>query len=199
MVGHPLFTTEPLSWEAPPGGFDALLLGSAAAIRHGGPALARYAGLPVFAVGEATAAAAREAGFTVERTGVGGLQALLDADAGVPRHYLRLGGEERVTLSPHRGQAITERTVYRLGTVPLSPDFVRDLSERHPLVALHSAAAARHLAAEIDRKGIARGHLSLIAIGPRVAKPARFGWAALHLADRPHDAALLAKAATLCK
>ena len=55
----PLFAVQPVAWQAPdPAGFDALLLTSANAVRHGGAGLARLLSLPVFAVGEATADAA---------------------------------------------------------------------------------------------------------------------------------------------
>ena len=65
-VAAPLFEIEPLPWEAPePGGFDALLLTSANAVRHGGSKLAKLRGLRVYAVGDATAEAARESGFDI--------------------------------------------------------------------------------------------------------------------------------------
>ena len=45
--GFPLFAAVPRAWDAPPvDSFDALLLGSANALRHGGPALADYIGKP---------------------------------------------------------------------------------------------------------------------------------------------------------
>jgi uroporphyrinogen-III synthase len=60
----PLFEIRPLEWDAPsPDEFDAVAMTSANAARHGGAGLARFAQLPVFAVGEATAEAARMAGF----------------------------------------------------------------------------------------------------------------------------------------
>lgn len=199
VVGHPLFAAEAVAWEPPAESFDALLIGSATALRHAGPALAGYAGLPVHAVGAASAEAARASGFAVERTGEGGLQALLDGDRGGSRRYLRLGGEERVTLVPHAGQTIVERAVYRMRPLPFSAEFACALADTAPLAALHSAAAARHFAEEVDRLGIARGRMFLLALGPRIAKAAGLGWAAVHVADRPSDAALLAKAAALCK
>jgi uroporphyrinogen-III synthase len=58
------FTVQPVAWDAP-GDVDALLIGSANAIRHAGPGLAAYAGLPTYTVGAATAQAAREAGLDV--------------------------------------------------------------------------------------------------------------------------------------
>ena len=57
-VVSPLFEVRPLPWEAPPPeDFDALLLTSAQAARHGGTALGQYHSLPLYAVGAATAAA----------------------------------------------------------------------------------------------------------------------------------------------
>ena len=199
VVGHPLLEAEALAWEKPDGEFDALLIGSGAVFRHGGRQLADYRDLPVHAVGEATAAEARGAGFTVTWLGTGGLQALLDNAAREPVRYLRLGGEERVELRPGQGQIIVERSVYRMRPHALGEQFVLSLEHGEPLVALHSAAAARFFSAEIDRLGIARGRLFLLALGPRVAKAAGLGWAALHVADSPTDAALLAKAAALCQ
>lgn len=197
VVGHPLCEGEPVAWKMPAGAFDALLVGSAAVFRHGGPQLASLRHFPVHAVGEATAAAAREAGFEVARTGSRGLQALLDE--GATARFLRLAGQERVPLEPGQDQSIAEVIVYRLAELPISPEFRSELASRSPIVALHSAAAARHFAAEVDRLELNSGTLFLLALGPRIAKSAGLGWAAVHIADAPSDAALLAKAAALCK
>lgn len=199
VVGHPLFDAAPLAWSPPEDDFDGLLIGSAAVFAHGGPSLAGLRALPVHAVGEATAAAARAAGFEVARTGAGGLQALLDASAGQPARYLRLGGAERVELAPHRGQRVTECTVYRMVPRQLDPVLTSALAAGAPVVALHSSAIARQFTAEVDRLGVPRGGLFLLALGPRVAREAGLGWAAVHLAGAPSAAALLAKAAALCK
>jgi len=62
--GFPLFAVVARSWQAPPPDqFDALLLGSANALRAAGPGLAALRHLPAYCVGETTAAAAREAGL----------------------------------------------------------------------------------------------------------------------------------------
>src|SRR3954454_22152380 len=83
-IAMPLFEVEALDWQAPePSGFDGLLLTSANAVLHGGEQLRSLRGLKVYAVGEATAEAAREAGFDVEATGKSGIDRLLgsiDAD-----------------------------------------------------------------------------------------------------------------------
>ena len=76
--GFPMFAVTPRSWQAPPpDGHDALLLGSANALRHAGPGLAAIRHLPAYAVGEATAEAARELGIMVVAQGQGGLQGVL--------------------------------------------------------------------------------------------------------------------------
>lgn len=199
VIGHPLFEAEPVAWTVPESQFEALLVGSATAFRLGGDALAELRHVPVHAVGEATASAARMAGFAVAKVGEGGLQALLDDPASGAQNFLRLAGEERVTLHPHPGQHISEVVVYRMAKRPLQADFAPRLTNSRPILALHSAAAAAHFAQEVDRLGLKRGELFLLALGPRIAKAAGLGWAAVHIADRPSDAALLAKAGALCK
>ena len=200
VVGHPLFVAEPIAWTPPAGRFDALLVGSGATFRHGGEELMRYVDLPVHAVGSATASAATDAGFTVARTGEGGLQGLLNDTAGDTRaRYLRLGGEERVELAPHPSQTLVECAVYRMESLQLDCSLVALLQAGTPLVALHSAAAARHFSAEVDRLQIERGRIFVLVLGARIAMAAGLGWASLHISDRPNDAALLAKAAALCK
>ena len=98
-VGQPLFVIEPRSWQAPVAAqFDALLIGSANVLRHGGRGLAGLKALPVHAVGESTAQAARALGFSVASTGSGGLQAVLDSLPAGHRRLLRLTGDERVPL-----------------------------------------------------------------------------------------------------
>ncbi len=199
IIGHPLFEAEPVSWELPEGGFDALLAGSATVFAHGGSNLDRFRHLPVHAVGKATADAANSAGFSVSKVGEGGLQALLDGAAGETRHYLRLGGAERVSLTAHPGQRLTEVAVYRMRPIPLVPDFARLLASGPAVVGLHSAAAARHFVCEVERLHIPRTTLTVLALGQRIAQAAGGGWASVEIADRPNEAALLAKAAALCK
>jgi uroporphyrinogen-III synthase len=199
VVGEPLFAAEPVAWEPPEGPFDALLAGSAAVFRHGGPALTELTHLPVLAVGEATATAARSVGFQVRRTGTRGIQPLLDGCSDRFRRVLRLSGEERVELRPRPGVELHEVAIYRLRSLPISPAFAAQIQSERPLIALHSAAAIRHLEDELARLGIARSAATGLALGPRIARAATGGWAALYVAERPTDAALLAMAASLCK
>lgn len=196
-IGLPLFEVLPLQWDVPdPAAFDALLLGSANAVRHGGAGLEALRSLPVHAVGQATAQAAREAGFEVARMGESGLQSVLDANA-EPTRYLRLGGVETVPLQPGI-HAITARAVYDVRAMPITGSAQVGLRTGKPVVLLHSGAAARHFAAEADRIGLDRGAILLACIGARVAAAAGPGWAAVHSASRPDDAALLELSRDMC-
>ena len=112
----PLFAAAPVAWHAPdPAAFDALLLTSANALRHGGPELAALRSLPVHAVGGATAAAARQAGFAVAHAGTGDGAALVAAAeaAGVPLANVtvdlveQLGGQTMLYTTTVDGQALT--------------------------------------------------------------------------------------------
>lgn len=194
--GWPLFTVEPKDWELPdPAHFDALLIGSANALRHGGPGLAALAALPAYCVGAATAEAARAAGFAVAATGQGGLQPMLGQLAPTHRRLLRLAGRERVELTLPPGVSLTECVVYASNPQPLPAQ----LEPEGAVVALHSAEAARHFAAECDHAGLSRACIALATIGPRVTAAAGSGWASVVTADSADDAALLAQARALCQ
>ena len=79
ITGHALSEIRAVDWDCPdPAGIDALLIGSANAFVHGGQQLTALTAKPVYAVGAATAAAGRAAGFTIAMTGSGGLQGVLD-------------------------------------------------------------------------------------------------------------------------
>jgi len=194
----PLFAVAPVAWEAPdPAGFDLLLVGSANVFRHGGISLAGLRDLPVHAVGEATAEAARAAGFAVAATGAGGLQPVLDALPAGTR-ALRLAGAERIVLTPPPGVVLAERTVYAARPLPM-PAGLAALLARPAVIALHSAEAARHLAAEVERLGLPRAIHALATIGPRVSVAAGAGWRTVLSADSPTESALLAKSRDLCQ
>lgn len=198
VTGHALSEIRAVAWDCPdPEGIDGLLIGSANAILHGGAQLPSLSAKPVYAVGEATAAAARAVGFTVAMTGSGGLQGVLDAIP-APCHLLRIAGEEHVPLTPPDGVTFAEVIAYRSVMLPLDP--VAPLLEAgEALVLLHSAATARHFAQECDRLGLARARITLTALGPRIAAVAGEGWAAVHTAATPDEAALLQLAFDLCE
>lgn len=193
----PLFEIAPLEWSLPQGPFDGLLIGSANAFRLGGSQLGRLAGTPVYAVGEATAAAAWERGFRTAAIGGGGLQPLLDSLAGQRLRLLRLAGEAHVPLTPPGGIEIVTLVAYRAEPRPASPALA-ELLRSEAIVLLHSAEAARHFAAEVDRLGLSRGGIALAALAPRIAAAAEGGWAASRAPRQPNEPALLALAREMC-
>jgi len=197
--GFPLFAVTARSWSAPPpDAHDALLLGSANAVRHAGPGLAAVRHLPAYAVGDATADVARAAGITVIGQGQGGLQSVLGQLDPAHRRLLRLAGEERIALTPPTGVTMTERVVYASRAQPMPPELVALLGEP-ALVALHSAEAAHHFAAECVRNGLRRARLRLCALGPRIAAAAGDGWGEVAVAADTSDRALLALARQMCQ
>lgn len=197
--GVPLFEVGPRSWDIPaPEAFDALLVGSANVFRFGGAGLATLAKLPVLAVGETTATAARAAGFTVAATGSTGLQALIDTLGPGKHRLLRLTGEERVPLKLPRGVTMVERVVYASRALPMPEELIALLRAR-AVVALHSAEAARHLAAQCVSHRIARSGLRLVALSPRIGAAAGEGWSELAAPPLPDDQALLAMARQMCQ
>jgi uroporphyrinogen-III synthase len=187
----PMFHIEPLEWRVPdPEQFDALLLTSANAARFGGPGLARLRSLPVHAVGEATAVAAREAGFEVTGFGDNGVERLLDTLDPNLRH-LHLCGEDRA-VAP---RSVICAAVYRSRL--LDPE--EDLRQAEgALVLIHSPRAARSFADAADRLGLDRTSIRIAAISPAAAEAAGTGWAAVESAAQPTDEALLALAERLC-
>jgi uroporphyrinogen-III synthase len=198
IEGWPIFAVRPLAWDAPPAdSFDALLLGSANALRDGGAALAAYRGKPAYAVGEATADAARAAGFDVAAIASGGLQGLLDTEANLPPRLLRIAGAEHVPLTAPQGAAIVTRIAYESVALPMPAPLAERL-RTGALVLLHSAVAARHFADECGRLGVPRVGVSLAALGSRIAAAAGPGWRSVRFAEVPREPALLALAADMC-
>ena len=197
--GFPMFKVRPLPWDMPEAdSFDALLIGSANAVRHGGSAIASFAGKPVYAVGETTARMARDAGLDPVATGEGGLQDLMGRLDPGHRRLLRLTGETRVDVTPPEGVTLDERTVYTVDPQPM-PDQLGKMLQRPCLVLLHSAEAARHFAAACAERGIDRTHVALACIGERVAEAAGSGWQQVRSADKPSEKAMLALTVRMCE
>lgn len=191
----PLFTARSIAWEAPrAAGFDALLLTSSQAARLGGPKLATLANLPVHAVGEATASAARTAGLHVAMTGERDVRTLLDAMASQKiERVLWLCGRDRTAVDA-KGIAITPLPVYAVDATPLPPEWDK-LTAAPAIVMAYSARGAARIA---ELAGDRRKHLTLLAISAAVAAAAGKGWAEKAVSGRPDDAAMLAEAHALC-
>lgn len=194
-VALPLFEVVALPWSPPDASaYDALLLTSANTLRHGGRALDRFQALPVLAVGETTAGAARAAGFEVVATGTNDAAGLiaLAAAAGVTR-ALHLGGRDRgIAIG---GPVCTSIAVYASEAVPVAPALLAVLE--NAIVLLHSARAARRVGTLVDAHGPPRGSIRIAALSAAITRAARPGWDAVAIAVTPSDAALLAAANAL--
>ena len=188
----PLFEIEPVDWEVPDAAsFDALLLTSANAIRCAGGKLETLRGLPVHAVGEATAAAARDAGFDLASTGDGGVDRLLGS-LEPDLKLLHLCGENRRGPDNAR-HAITPVAAYRAKKIPVD---LRAFGESVALI--HSPRAGKRLAQLVDEAGIDRESISVAAISANAADAVGQGWACVETAPSPEDDALLVLAERLC-
>lgn len=171
-IRMPLFAVRPVAWEVPdPRSFDALILTSANAVRHGGPGLSALRHLPVHAVGEATAEAARQMGFHIAHVGTEGAESLVaQAEAAGIRRALHLAGQER-TLGPG-GIVAQVATVY--ASEPRAPQDAARLAGSVALI--QSARAGARLGEVVDGADLARGGIALVAVSMRAARAAGTGW-----------------------
>ena len=194
-IALPLFEITPVDWVAPdPGGHDAMMFTSANAVRHGGDALMGLRALPVFAVGEATARAAREAGFDIRAIGDRDAAALIAIamQAGF-RRMLHLGGRESLVSAG----GIIARSVCVYESIPraIAPPLLAQLLGAIAL--LHSPRAGHRLSALVDAAGFPRDRIALAALSPAIGAAAGSGWAGIAIADAPDDARLIDLATTL--
>lgn len=187
----PLFETRPLAWDVPdPAAHDALILTSANAVRWAGEGLGLLRGLPVWAVGEATASAARRAHLDVVAVGDAGAAALVaQAEAKGVRHALHLAGRER-TLEAG-GIVASVLPVYASEVLPVTAEQVAALDG---CVALIQSARAGTRLGEIvpDRSAVV-----VAAISEAAAAGSGRGWRATAIAPRPDTEALIDTAIAL--
>jgi uroporphyrinogen-III synthase len=188
----PLFRVRPLDWTLPDVPPEAVLLTSANAVRHGGTRLATLTHLPTYAVGAATAEAARQAGFDRIVTGDGDAEAILAlARRDGIRALTHLAGRKHRDVVPHDIR-IDRRIVYAADPVESLPVAAR-AALPGAVALLHSPRAARLFARLADPAGIA-----IAAISPATLAAAGPGWRRAEAAAQPTDASLLAVAAKLC-
>jgi uroporphyrinogen-III synthase len=186
-VAAPLFEIEPVAWDAPElAGFDGLLITSANAVRQAGAGLQALRGLEAYAVGEATAEAAREAGFDVAATGDAGVERLL-ASIEPDLRLLHLAGADRKECADAR-QELVPLVTYR--SVPTDKPNL----PRADVALIHSPRAGTRLAELTQERSV----LTLVAVSEAAGAAAGSGWRAVHIAEAPTDDALLALAARLC-
>jgi uroporphyrinogen-III synthase len=191
-VVAPLFTVGAVPWEMPSEPPQALLLTSANAVRQGGAGLVALTGLPVYAVGAATAEAARAAGFMAIVSGEADAAAIVARAArdGVT-HLLHLAGRAHRAVV-HPGLTVDRRIVYAAEPVAALPEAARAVLPG-AVALLHSPRAAALFARLADPSDV-----MIAAISPAALAAAGPGWRAGVAAPLPTDASLLAVAAGLC-
>ena len=190
----PIFKVRSLDWEPPDlRNFDALLFTSANAVRYGGERIEALRHLPAHCVGDATAAAAREAGFDVAGVGPGRVDSLLQSLPTDLRLLHLCGFHRREPKFPN--QAILAVPVYRSDELAPTENFAEI---ENGVAAIHSPRAGARFNSLADQSGLNRKAIAIAAISPEAAEAAGLGWQTVEAADEPTDPALLAIASCLC-
>lgn len=193
-VVAPLFMLAPVEWALPEAPVAAVLMTSASAARLAGPQLGALVHLPLYAVGAATAEAARTAGFRDIVTGPGDAAALAPLVAHAPVLHLA-GVAHRADALP---AGLVRRIVYADTPVAALPGAVAEAARDGAVALLHSPRAAARFAALAGPAGVDRRRIALAAISAAAAEAAGGSWADVAVAAQPREAALLAVAARLC-
>lgn len=185
-LGHdavvaPLLLPHALAWAQPPGDWQAVAFTSALGAAFGGPGLAALTHLPAYAVGAATADAARAAGFGNVRAGDGDAAALFARAAadGITR-LLHLAGADRTPATSPAALAVTVVETYAADLAAALPAADWDLA------LVYSPRTARQFAALADRRS------GVGALSPAVAAALGPGWPRLAVATLPSEDALFA-------
>jgi len=185
----PLFGGVAVPWNPPDGQFDAIMVTSAAAIRLGGTRLSGYRELPLYAVGSATAEAARAAGFREVRAGGGAVDTVIARIAADARNrVLYVAGRDRTAHGEPPFECVTV-IVYAMDPLP-PPGLPADA-----VALIHSKRAGERLAEIVED----RATIDIVAISSKAASGAGTGWRSVQWPDEPTDAAMLALAAPLCE
>jgi len=167
------------------------------------PARQSLAKLKLFAVGQRSAEAARQAGFTNVTSAGGDVRDLVrvlterKADAQAPLLYL--AGEDRardlIGELAARGIAAEMAVIYRAATLPFPPALTAALKEGAVDAVLHySKRSAESYLAGAKEAGVAKPALAVrhICLSAQIAAPLKeAGAAAVVIAPRPDEAALL--------
>jgi uroporphyrinogen-III synthase len=199
-VLSPLFKGRALAWQPPdPSAFDALFVTSANAIRYASPALASYRHLPVHAVGPASAAVAREAGFSHVTAGSGDAATLFaELARGTDRRLLHLCGAHRKNASAPSQLRVHHVAVYAMESVRSLTPLAEQACQAGAVAMIHSPRAAQVFGTLADAAGFRRDRKSLVAISAAAAEASRFVWREVVASPAPTDTAMLAIARALC-
>ncbi|MGC1696719.1 MAG: uroporphyrinogen-III synthase [Pseudolabrys sp.] len=201
----PLLHVEPVATDFS-GGWGGIIITSANApgAIAGYPAREKLIKLPLFAVGQRSADAARQAGFLNVTSAGGDVRDLVRlvvarrADAAAPLLYL--AGENRaadlIAALVARGIAAEMAIVYRAVTLPFSPELTAALKAGKVDAVLHfSRRSAENYLAGAAQAGVAEQALAArhLCLSAPIAEPlSAAGAARVVIAPRPEEAALIA-------
>lgn len=189
-IACPLTRVEPVDWSVPDlTDFDTLMFTSAKGAMEAAPHAEALLDLRCIAVGEKTAAAAREAGFDVKIVGDKGVDDLLEkmADEACILHLCGVNFRK-----PAAAQQINHLPVYRAVVTGDQPP-----ADGEHVYMVHSPRLGALLAMAIpesdrtDKHVVAISQMAGVAVGP--------GWANVVMAERPQDEAMLSVALKLCQ
>ena len=200
-MGHiplaaPLLAIRPLPFPPLPDGLGAVAFTSAngVAMLTGRPELARLRSLPVFAVGDATAEAARDMGFGQVRSAggdVAALAAMIAANmAEIAGPVLHLAASERAGELEEAGGAVLVRPVYEAVELPMSQAVEAAWAELDAVL-VHSPRGGRALLRVAAERDLSR--ITAVCISAAAAAPLQEGWRRVKVAAQPTEAALLAR------
>ncbi len=189
----PLFEIEHLAMQRiSADGFDAILMTSGNAARAAAEFLTGNHGLPVYAVGSATARALDKLSLTVTETGSEGVEALVRAaTVNGHRRLLWMAGEDHTDFPTIAGASIHTEIVYRSTAITPSEGFAGEVAGSD-MVILHSSRAAAYFANLCDDLKLPREEITLATFSKAIAQSAGENWASIIIAESPNDAALLA-------
>ncbi|WP_160171380.1 uroporphyrinogen-III synthase [Kozakia baliensis] len=197
-IAAPMLTVEPRVLHVPHHAFTHVLLSSGQAV----PALSEAVPphVSVLAVGEKTAARAREAGFTQVRAADGDACSLLRLLGAAPPGgtiLLAVGEGQSLEMAAQaraQGWRVTRRVAYVARPVRDVPPAARAALQRGEVeaVLLFSAVTAQSWLAALGRQAALLTPVRAVTLSARVAQAASAAhWRSVETAARPEQAALL--------
>lgn len=171
--------------------YDAIILTSGNAVRAAAEFLTGTHGLPIYAVGSATAKALELLCLPVTKTGSDGVEALVQfAAADGHKRVLWLAGEDHSIIPQVAGVTIDVEIVYRSCAIDMPKAFDREVIQSDATI-LHSSRAAAYFGILCDAANLRRDRITIATFSAAIAQSAGEDWAARIVADTPNDAALL--------
>jgi uroporphyrinogen-III synthase len=186
----PFFGIRPRPWVAV-GPYDAIMLTSANAIRHANAGLDALRHLPVHAVGERTAAAARSAGLSIVSVGKSdAMESVRSAAKAGHKRLLWLTGEDHRNIDPPDGISLDIRICYASEALSLPTDAKEQIIAADA-IALHSPRAAKRFREAVTVFNVDPNTITIAAFSAAIAEAAGDHWRAVVIADMANDSALL--------